>query len=95
MNSSFRASIPLMTFLRLLKMLATSALRSINAETHNPKTNTTTIEPRTTAILAMILISFPLYIGFIILLRISFPIYLSDSPSSGAIRERAIPEEEQ
>ncbi|EXY31130.1 hypothetical protein M080_6602, partial [Bacteroides fragilis str. 3397 T10] len=26
-------------------MLATSALRSINAETHNPKTNTTTIEP--------------------------------------------------
>ena len=36
-----------------------------------------------------------MYIGFIILLRISFLIYLSDSPSSGAIREQAIPEEEQ
>ena len=60
-----------------------------------PKQKQQPLSLRTTAILAMILISFPFYIGFIILLRISFLIYLSDSPSSGAIRERAIPEEEQ
>lgn len=45
LKRSFLATIPLMGVRRLLKTLATSALRSMRAATHIPMANTTTIAP--------------------------------------------------
>ena len=45
LNFWFCATMPCMGFFRLLKMLATSALRSMRADTTRPRTKTTTMEP--------------------------------------------------
>lgn len=58
--------------LRLLNTLASSALRSIKAETHSPKTNTTTIEPPNNSHPCHDLISFHIYEDLLLLFLYQF-----------------------